>query len=199
MSKVESLVDGSTYWIPTVLMFLSLTAIEMIKTTGGRKYKRQRRRYTKQLESWVKQKALNCQHKLLLVKAERASINAKTTSRDCVKQLFDNAIKIATKSGFKQDAALANERAGKYLLECPTEEEWIAIDYLEKAHCLYNEWGAKAKVEQMESMYEFLAHEESSETGFGFHARAKFSAALAKRHEELNPMKSTRPSSKVVN
>eukprot|EP00540_Astrosyne_radiata_P023111 CAMPEP_0116847916 /NCGR_PEP_ID=MMETSP0418-20121206/14696_1 /TAXON_ID=1158023 /ORGANISM="Astrosyne radiata, Strain 13vi08-1A" /LENGTH=277 /DNA_ID=CAMNT_0004479407 /DNA_START=193 /DNA_END=1026 /DNA_ORIENTATION=- len=194
MDKEKRMVDAVQFYVPNLLMHMCLTAIAMIKSTGRRKYRVQARKYTKILESWVKQKVLNVQHKYMLVLADEASMKAKDYHE--VKEKFDCAILTATKSGFKQDAALAKEMAGRYWLsKCNKEEKWIAIDYLTDAQLLYEEWGAKAKVAQMESKYAFLVTEDLSKSGsrgsLGLRGRPRFTKKPSKMHEEFNPMKST--------
>eukprot|EP00540_Astrosyne_radiata_P007075 CAMPEP_0116842216 /NCGR_PEP_ID=MMETSP0418-20121206/11388_1 /TAXON_ID=1158023 /ORGANISM="Astrosyne radiata, Strain 13vi08-1A" /LENGTH=471 /DNA_ID=CAMNT_0004472791 /DNA_START=29 /DNA_END=1444 /DNA_ORIENTATION=- len=190
LRKERDILGPSLFWVPNLAMFLALTAIEMIKRKGGFWYKLQARKYEKLLESWVKRKALNCQHKYLLVKAERTSLESNDPYE--VKEMFDKAIIAATKSGFRQDAALANERAGKYWLERGNdEEEWIATDFLSQAHMLYEEWGAKAKAEQMVSKYDCLSNEGGKGTRTSFHhGRARYSSKPERRHTTFNAMMS---------
>lgn len=68
--------------------------------------------------------------------------------------LLDTAICSAYQDGFPHHAALASERAGLYFLR--VEEEKLASKYLSRALILYEEWGAVAKVRQLESGYETL-------------------------------------------
>jgi hypothetical protein len=65
--------------------------------------------------------------------------------------LVDTAISSAYHDGFPHHAALASERAGIYFLG--TEDEKLASKYLSRASILYAEWGAIAKVKQLEIGY----------------------------------------------
>ena len=62
--------------------------------------------------------------------------------------LIDTAIASAYHDGFPHHAALASERAGKYFLH--SGDEKLASKHLTRASMLYAEWGAVAKVEQLE-------------------------------------------------
>ncbi len=65
--------------------------------------------------------------------------------------LFDTAISSAYQDGFPHHAALASERAGLYFVE--VDDEALASKYLSRSLILYGEWGATAKVKQLESEY----------------------------------------------
>ena len=70
--------------------------------------------------------------------------------------LLDTAISSAHQDGFPHHAALASERAGAYFL-FEDENEKLASKYLSRASAFYAEWGAVAKVKQLESGFgEFL-------------------------------------------
>lgn len=65
--------------------------------------------------------------------------------------LFDTAISSAYQDGFPHHAALASERAGMYFVKI--EDETLASKFLSRSSILYAEWGAAAKVKQLESGY----------------------------------------------
>eukprot|EP00957_Ditylum_brightwellii_P005603 428772-Ditylum_brightwellii.AAC.1 len=63
------------------------------------------------------------------------------------KQKYDAAITTSARAGFIHDRALANERAGEYMLE--SGDKYLAFHYLSSAIQFYSKWGAKAKVEHL--------------------------------------------------
>jgi hypothetical protein len=66
---------------------------------------------------------------------------------------------MAGKLGFLHNQALGNERAGVYFLE-QGDNAW-ASTYLSRARQLFREWGAMAKVKQMDLKYKDLFEKES--------------------------------------
>jgi hypothetical protein len=68
--------------------------------------------------------------------------------------LYDQAIQSALQNGFTQNAAIAAECAGRFYLDLGDDER--ARKYLLQAKGLFGEWGAVAKVRQMEGDYSLL-------------------------------------------
>jgi hypothetical protein len=62
----------------------------------------------------------------------------------------------ASQGGFVQDAALANELAGTYFLKNRHNKKLASL-YLTRAKKLFTEWGATAKVKQMQAKYRYSA------------------------------------------
>ena len=176
--------DGTQFYVPTNFMFFALTALELSKRTGKRAFRRQARKQTKGLEGWVKRDALNTQHKLILVYAERATQTEIDPEK--VKSMFDEAIVASSRSGFTQDAALANERAGRYFVE--RNDSCLASSYLARSQELYGEWGAVGKVEHIRKTYSFLASENSGNMrSSNFRGRRRFSSQPSQQHVKFNP------------
>ena len=69
--------------------------------------------------------------------------------------MYEKSILLSTRMGMVHDAALANERYGEFYLNVLNNESQ-ATYYLEKAQTYYSEWGATAKVEQMNDRYASL-------------------------------------------
>eukprot|EP00957_Ditylum_brightwellii_P168357 12815595-Ditylum_brightwellii.AAC.1 len=65
--------------------------------------------------------------------------------KELAKQKYDAAITTSARTGFIHDRALANERAGIYMLK--SGDKYLAFHYLSSAIQLYSRWGAKAKAE----------------------------------------------------
>jgi hypothetical protein len=150
-SRCHSLVQ--LQWVPYRYFFQGLTALSLFKVAGKRKYRKRGTAIVRRMEKWVSQGVINCQHMLLLLRAEALSGSAAAKSVD-VARAFDDAIAMAGKLGFLHNQALANERAGVYFLE-QGDCMW-ASTYLTRARECFSEWGAKAKVEQMNVRYKDL-------------------------------------------
>ena len=59
---------------------------------------------------------INSYHLLKILDAELKSIDEKTSPED-IGAAYENAIKVSTRSGFRQDAALVSERHAVYLAD----------------------------------------------------------------------------------
>ena len=113
------------------------------KDVLGRVGRNQRR-----FKPWADHAPVNYLHKWQLVEAERARVQGRVAD---AASLFERAIKGARENWFWNDEALGNELAGRFHLE--TGREMHARLYMEEAHAKYSEWGALAKVRQLEEAY----------------------------------------------
>jgi hypothetical protein len=77
---------------------------------------------------------------------------ARKASMSVIQTAYEKAISLANGGGFMQDAAIANERAGRYYVGRKLHQHWAGY-YLNMAKDLFSEWGAIAKVVQMEQHY----------------------------------------------
>ncbi|KAM3115087.1 trifunctional serine/threonine-protein kinase/ATP-binding protein/sensor histidine kinase [Phormidesmis sp. 146-33] len=101
-----------------------------------------------QLQIWAENCPDNFLHQYLLVQAEMARSSANPlTAID----LYDQAIALAKANEFIQDYALANELAAKFWLAQGKEK--FAQLYLIEAYCGYQNWGAKAKLKDLDQRY----------------------------------------------
>mmetsp|Transcript_23680 Transcript_23680/g.70039 ORF Transcript_23680/g.70039 Transcript_23680/m.70039 type:complete len:200 (-) Transcript_23680:86-685(-) len=90
----------------------------------------------------------NCQHKLDLMKAEKASFLGKHTE---AASFYDSAINLADQNHFIQDQALALERAGIFYLG---RDDGIDASMLfERSHSCYMQWGALSKAGDIKERY----------------------------------------------
>lgn len=119
--------------------------IEQARRTGKRLYKTKAREIIHELKNWVKDRDVNCVHKLWLLEAEYSTLKSKKSEsqKDKIMSAYDSAISAATRYGLLRDVAIANERAGIWF-DSLNDGYW-AESYLSKAHMLYYEWGATAK------------------------------------------------------
>ena len=177
--------DGSAAWAPLVWFFTAMTYLESQRQAHGsvarRHWRRRGLKTIKLLERWVEvDKVLNCQHKLLIIYAEKDRVAGKK-SVDEIKAAYDLAISACTRSGFLQDNALANERAANFAME-HLDEDW-AEHYQKRSFDLYVQWNATAKVEQMKNTFRYLSdrsmHAGSSRS---FRGRQRFSATITDFH-----------------
>jgi predicted ATPase/signal transduction histidine kinase len=100
------------------------------------------------LQDWAGHSPENHQHRCDLIAAERASL---VGDRLSAVEYYDCAIAAANANGFIQEEALANELAAKFYLDWNKEK--IAQEYLTHAYYGYAQWGAKAKVQDLERCY----------------------------------------------
>ena len=106
------------------------------------------RKNQKALKTQADQAPMNHLHRFHLVEAERARVEEQTAE---AMEFYARAIDGARKYEYLHEEALANELAGKFYLNMGLEK--IARVYLQEARYLYNKWGAKAKISDMETKY----------------------------------------------
>jgi len=94
-----------------------------------------------------------CLNKSYLLKAELAVILNKPYDAH---GHYTSAIALAAKDGRLGDEAIANERAGRFMLEGGGKRPCAAIGYFEEALAAYRRWGAAAKAQQFEVEVEKL-------------------------------------------
>lgn len=132
------------------IFFEGLTAFVLSHNKQHRKEKSRGKKAIRRLKNWAKGGNMNCLHMLHILQAEEA-VSQKRQKVDEMKGMYDLAISTASRHGFVQDAALANERAGLFFHDA--EDPYWAKYYFGKAHQLYIEWGAQAKADQIGEKY----------------------------------------------
>jgi predicted ATPase/signal transduction histidine kinase len=100
------------------------------------------------MQNWAKQAPMNFQHKFDLVEAEQYRVLNKPTEAIT---FYDRAIKGAKEHEYQHEQALANELAAQFYLAAGKQQ--IAPIYLTEAYYGYARWGAKAKVDDLETRY----------------------------------------------
>jgi len=108
------------------------------------------------LKKWAFHAPVNHQHKYDLIEAEKARLLGQTV---VAMEYYDRAIRGANDSSYIQEEALAYERAAEFYLSLGRIE--FAVLYMTKAHYGYTNWGAKAKVKQLESKHSKLISKSS--------------------------------------
>ncbi len=100
------------------------------------------------LQQWAKNAPMNHLHKWYLVEAEKHRVLGNKAEAI---EMYDRAISLAKENQFLNEEALANELAAKFYLEWGKEK--IAQIYIIEAYYRYVQWGATAKVTDLETRY----------------------------------------------
>lgn len=146
-------IDGATsmFIIPIFHFFDSLALLSIYKTAQ----KPQRKEIIKhvgknqeKMRKWAKSAPMNYQHKYYIVEAELSRV----TGNDLESmENFDKAIKLANENGYLHEEALANELAARFYLERGKRK--IARNFMKDTIFRYRQWGATAKIVQIEKQY----------------------------------------------
>jgi hypothetical protein len=103
------------------------------------------------MKNWAVHAPMNFQHKYQLIEAEKARVLGNNWQAI---ELYDQAIAGAKEHKYLHEEALANELAAKFYLSF--DKEKIAKTYLIDAYYCYANWGARAKIESLETTYSHL-------------------------------------------
>jgi diguanylate cyclase (GGDEF)-like protein len=106
------------------------------------------RHHRHQLNRWAKSAPANYGHKLALVEAELYRVQRRPSAASAA---YDRAIDLALQHDFIAEAGLACERAARFYLA--QQRLIVARAYFQEAVFLYRQWGATAKVAQMEASF----------------------------------------------
>jgi predicted ATPase/signal transduction histidine kinase/CheY-like chemotaxis protein len=100
--------------------------------------------YQQQMKVWATHAPENFQHRYALVEAEKARfLNAPGAG-----EWYEQAIQLADKNNYQIEEALAYELAAEYYKERGVKK--VAQTFLKEAHSAYSQWGARAKVADLE-------------------------------------------------
>ena len=126
--------------------YRGLIAIEMcrVEPTQAEKWKAIFEMEAAKMKKWSNTASWNCEHKHLLFMAEASYLAG---DRDAAKITYEDSIRLASDHGFICDQALACERMGLFCAE--TSGADVALPYFQRALCLYQEFGAEAKVKHL--------------------------------------------------
>jgi hypothetical protein len=128
-----------------------LSCFEMARThPKKRSYKKHAIKARTMIKSWLKMKNPNVQHFEALLDAEMAALAGNKKKKvQVAEKFYQSAIATAARGGFTQDAALANERYGEFMLTVKLDKD-DANYYFEQSIKFYAEWGATKKVEMLQ-------------------------------------------------
>ncbi|MEG4485236.1 AAA family ATPase [Microcoleus sp. D2_18a_B4] len=100
------------------------------------------------LQQWAENAPMNYLHKWYLVEAEKHRVLGNKAEAI---EMYDRAISGAKENKFLNEEALANELAAKFYWEWGKEK--LAQTYMIEAYYCYVQWGATAKVTDLETRY----------------------------------------------
>ncbi|MEG4088430.1 AAA family ATPase [Microcoleus sp. Pol12B4] len=100
------------------------------------------------LQQWAQNAPMNYLHKWYLVEAERQRVLGNKAEAI---EMYDRAISGAKENKYVNDEALTNELAAKFYSEWGKTK--VAQSYIFEAYYCYVEWGATAKVTDLETRY----------------------------------------------
>ena len=126
----------------SVLMYYeALIPLTLAMRTGSRTSKRRARSAINAVRKavTVEHKGMNLSHKLMILDAGFLSLSSK--KEELVQQAYEKAIKMATRTGFRQDAAVANLHSGLYCLNV-RDDKYGASYHIGRSVELFEDWGA---------------------------------------------------------
>jgi predicted ATPase/signal transduction histidine kinase/tRNA A-37 threonylcarbamoyl transferase component Bud32 len=100
------------------------------------------------MQEWAHHAPMNYLHKFQLVEAEKCRVLGQIQQ---AMDLYDLAIQGAGLNGYIQEIALNHELAAKFYMSLGKKK--IAKVYMSEAHYYYTQWGANAKVKDLEKRY----------------------------------------------
>ncbi|MEG4577356.1 AAA family ATPase [Microcoleus sp. N3A4] len=103
------------------------------------------------LHQWAQNAPMNYLHKWYLVEAQKQRVLGNKAEAI---EMYDRAISLSKQNKFLNEEALANELAAKFYLEWGKEK--FAQIYIIEAYYCYLQWGATAKVKDLETRYRQL-------------------------------------------
>ena len=154
IDKLEILENSITTHakVPSSVFYVALMHIKLAELSESKKdadfHLKKLMHLEKKLNRWENSCPENISHKYLIIQAEKARINGKTTEAI---DFYERAIATAKTNQYDYEEALANELAAKFYREWGKEK--IASVYMTDAYYGYARWGAKAKVQDLEKRY----------------------------------------------
>ncbi|NEO53407.1 MAG: AAA family ATPase [Okeania sp. SIO3B5] len=105
----------------------------------------------KQMKTWAQHAPMNFQHKYDLVEAEIARVLGEN---ETAANYYEKAISGASENEYIHEEAIANERAAEFYLSLGREK--VAKTYMTEAYYCYINWGATAKIKDLEERHSKL-------------------------------------------
>ena len=192
--------QGALPYSSLYFFYSALIALDWSKQTKKkRKYTRIFKKFYCLLKKWDAMGVVNCGHLVPLLDTEALimkeqsvkkwsckSVDARTPGR--VKESYNRAIAVASRSGCLNVATLANERAGLYCYQPSIRDKFWGETYMERSSELYEEWGATKKTQLQSKGYrccdsssEVSGRSISIKSGY-FRGRARFDSNLEQQH-----------------
>ncbi|MGD1805962.1 trifunctional serine/threonine-protein kinase/ATP-binding protein/sensor histidine kinase [Dapis sp. BLCC M126] len=136
---------------PVYYFYDSLTALAALTSISAKTseiFLQVEEKQTQLQQLWAQHAPMNHQHKVDLVAAEICRVKGQKAEAI---ELYDQAISGAKANEYIQEEALANELAAKFYFDWGKEK--VAAGYMQEAYYCYARWGAKAKINQLETKY----------------------------------------------
>lgn len=148
-------IKPAAYQESTIYVFLdtyrALTFAAVCSMTGGKKkHKNAFQHYYEKIKLWSEVCPENFRHLYLLLSAEMAKLNGQEQEAS---DLYDDAIAAAENKTLCEEA-LIHELTAKFYLSASNKK--LAAFYMQEAFCLYEKWGAIAKLQNMKKLYSEL-------------------------------------------
>jgi len=136
-----------------VLLHTSLSADDKPRTVSKQKLSKR----VKKMRTWAKYAPMNYAHMLHLAEAELHRVSGNFSQAEA---LYHKAIALAFEHRFVTVEAMAREHHGRFLIERQRVFEGVAA--LRSARECYRQWGAFAKIRQLETEFETLRETQST-------------------------------------
>jgi len=127
------------------------------RETGKKKYAKLGLACLSKIKTWMEKGNPNISHYRAFLEAELMAYKGKL---EAAVYQYKQAIRLATRTGFQQDAALASERLGVLHLYKMKDREGAEF-YLRQAIKCWGSWGSRAKVQHLRQMYPSILSEGS--------------------------------------
>jgi len=152
----EEYADGSlgSAYIPLHHFYYCLSLLALYHTaskTEQKKYLKKVKLLQKKMKHWAKHAPDNYLHKYQLVEAEKARVLGQN---ETAIQYYQKAIQAARAAQYIQEEALANELSAEFYFS--SNQEDLAREHLMNAYYGYTNWGAVAKVKDIEKRYRHI-------------------------------------------
>jgi len=148
-THLESL--ASTAAVPAFYLYDSLARLAILPDVQGAEqtgFLEKVATNQEKMKLWAQHAPMNYLHKFYLVEAERARVLGRDGE---AREYYDQAITLAQEHEYLNEEALAYELAGRFYLA--RGQSHLARYYLRDAHYAYQQWGAVAKVKDLEARY----------------------------------------------
>ncbi|HEY9875321.1 MAG TPA: AAA family ATPase [Candidatus Obscuribacterales bacterium] len=155
-SKQYLMAVSGAVFVPIFHFYAALTYLAIFSTQSAIEQTEilaQVENHQSTLQQWAQNAPMNYLHKWYLVEAERQRVLGNKAEAI---EMYDRAIAGAKENNFLNEEALANELAAKFYLEWRKEK--VAHAYIIEAYYCYIQWGATAKVADLERRYPQFLH-----------------------------------------
>lgn len=158
--------------IPNHHLYEALTMLALYpkaSSSDQRMYMRTIKANMKKMSKWAKDAEVNYLHKYNLLDAELHKAQGKYNK---ARLIYDKVISGAANSNYIHEVALTYELAGKLYLTLSADD--LAEFYFKAAYNNYREWGANAKLNQLEQTYpKYVSGVQRRESSLGQSAAIK--------------------------